>query len=146
MSISKRILHVTMLACLIGLLGCPSEQEPPADNTSRPETATHSEESPRTDNLPANKTTSQETLQASYMEINQNIQNLESRESEIPSESQEEFNQMVQSLHRQKNVVKERLDKLNSSTNEGWEQLKDSTEEALKDLQSAYDKVAARFP
>jgi uncharacterized phage infection (PIP) family protein YhgE len=146
MSISKAILNLAIITCLIALLGCPSEQEPPVENTSQPGTINRSEESPRADNLTTDKATSQETLQGRYTEINQNIQNLESKASEIPSESQEEFNQMMQSVQRQQAVVKERLDALGSSANEGWEQLKDSTEEALTELQNAYDKMAARFP
>ena len=146
MSVSKWVLNAAMIACLVGVLGCPAEQEPNVENTPQPGTTTRSEDTPKTDKLPDSKEYSQETLKERYTELNQNIQNLEGKAAEISSESKEEYNQMMRSLQRQNTVVKERLDALGASASEGWEQLKASTEEALRNLQSAYDKMAARFP
>jgi cell division septum initiation protein DivIVA len=145
MSIGKKILNVLILLCIIGLLGCPSEQESPVEETPPPGTTSQPETTPGA-NQPADaKTSSEETLQNQYTRLDQNIQNLENKAEEIPGENKEEFNQMVHTIKRQQEVVKERLDALKASGSEGWEQLEDSTKEALNDLQNTYDKMAARF-
>jgi TolA-binding protein len=145
MSIGKKMLNVLIFLCMIGLLGCPSEQEAPVEETPPPRTTSQPETAPGA-NQPADaKTNSEETLQNQYTRLDQNIQNLENKAEEIPGENKEEFNQMVHTIKRQKEVVKERLDALKASGSEGWEQLEDSTKEALNDLQNTYDKMAARF-
>ena len=134
-----------MIYCL-GLIGCPSEQERPAENTSPQNTTTQPESPSEVNRTSDPKMNFEENMKGEYAELDQNIQSLENKAEEIPSESKEEFDQMMQTLQRQKNVAKERLDALGASANEGWEQLKDSTEEALNDLKATYDQVAARFP
>lgn len=146
MFVRKRILSALMMACLIGILGCQSEQEAPVEETSRPETTSQPETPPRVDEPADPKANLQETLKNQYDKLEQNIQGLQNKAEAIPAERKEEFNQMMQSLQIRKEVAKERLDALGSSASEGWETLKNSTEEALNNLQNTYDKLAAQFP
>jgi hypothetical protein len=145
MSIGKTTLVILIIVCLVGLLGCPSEQEESVEETPRQETVPQPETTPGVNQPDDNKTTLQENLQNQYSELEQNIENLQNQAEEISDESKEEFNQMMQSLDQQKNIVEERLEALGTASNEGWETVKNSTEEALNNLQNIYNQMASRF-
>lgn len=145
MSLRHGILSSLMMICLVGMLGCQSEQETPVEGTPASETTSRPEVTSRVDDLAETKTNLQEGLKNQYEKLEQNIQALKNEIAEIPAESKDEFNQMMQSLQNQKEVAKERLDALGNAASEAWEDLKDSAQEALNELQNTYDKLAAQF-
>jgi hypothetical protein len=127
------------------VIGCQSGEEAPIEQTTRPEVAPQSETTARLEESPDSKTAFQETIQNQLAELDQSIESLQAKAGEISAESKEEFNQMMQSLQLQKEVVEERLQALKSGSLEGWETLKSSAEKALQDLKNSYESAANRF-
>jgi TolA-binding protein len=142
----QKILIVIAVVFLVAVFGCRSEEEAPIEQPTRPEVPSQPETTTRSEETAEPKTAFQETMQNQFTELNKRIETLQAKSEEIPAESKEEFNQMMQSLNSQRDVVEERLEALQSAPGEGWETLKSSTEEALNEMQQTYQKVANRFP
>jgi predicted nuclease with TOPRIM domain len=141
----RKILIVIIMAFLMAVIGCQSEEEAPVEQTTRPEVAPQPETTARVEETVDPKVAFRETMQKQVAELERDIETLQAKSAEIPAESKEEFNQMMQSLQSQKEVVKERLEALKGESLGEWETLKSSTEEALKELKNSYQNVANRF-
>lgn len=140
----RKTLAVAIMAFLIAIMGCQTEEEP-IEQTTQPEVAPQSETTVRDQEPTDPKADFQETVQNQLTELERDIEALKDRAANVPEESKEEFNQMMQSLQSQKEVVEERLEALKGESLEEWETLKSSTEEALNDLKNRYQNVANRF-
>jgi predicted RNase H-like nuclease (RuvC/YqgF family) len=141
----RNILLVVIMACLMTVFGCQSEEEAPVEQPSRPEVTPQPETTGRSEGTTEPKTAFQETIQNQLTELDKGIESLRAKAEQIPGESKEEFNQMMQSLQSQKEVVEERLEALKDTSAEGWETLKSSTEEAMSNLQKSYQDITNRF-
>src|SRR5688572_5651626 len=98
MPIGKLTLNILMVICLSGLLGCPSEQESPIEETPRQETIPQTETTPGVSQPADTKEALQESLENQYTTLEHHIQELQNKIAEVPDESKEEFNQMMKSL------------------------------------------------
>ena len=87
----------------------------------------------------------QEKAQATLRELKRKIDALNAKASQQGGEARKEFNRQIADLDRQRVTVQKQLDKLKTSSQQAWRDMKPNLEAAMKNLEAAYQRAAADF-
>ena len=83
----------------------------------------------------------QEKLKA----LDKKIDELKGKGSELKEEAKTEFDKEMTALHKKQKVAKKEWRKVKRATATNWEKVKAGMDNAVKDVENAYDKTASRF-
>jgi len=87
----------------------------------------------------------QEKAEARLRELKRKIDALNVKASKQSSEARKEFDRQIADLDRQRASVQQQLEKLKSTTQQAWRDMKPNLDAAMKNLEAAYQHAAADF-
>jgi SMC interacting uncharacterized protein involved in chromosome segregation len=85
----------------------------------------------------------QEKAEARLRELKRNIDELNTKASKQGGEARKQFDRQIADLDRQRATVQKQLDKLKTSSQQAWRDMKPNLEAAMKNLEAAYQHAAA---
>ncbi|MEQ9410546.1 MAG: hypothetical protein RIK87_22615 [Fuerstiella sp.] len=84
-------------------------------------------------------------MDASLQKLDARIEELEASASEMKSDAKEKMQERLASLREQKKKVAERLQKLEDSSSDAWQEVRSSLDAAWKELQEGVEKASDEF-
>lgn len=91
----------------------------------------------------------QKQVEAKLQEYNRKIQDLQkkasSSASDLTAEGKEKLDQVIENLKKKKQAAGEKLNELKSDSSKAWEAAKSGVDQALHELDKAYERVRSQF-
>jgi len=87
----------------------------------------------------------QEKAEARLRELKRQIDGLNAKASKQSGEARKEFNRQIADLDRQRASVQQQLEKLKTTSQQAWRDMRPNLEAAMKNLEAAYQRAAADF-
>ncbi|MGO9306923.1 MAG: hypothetical protein ACLP3R_25010 [Candidatus Korobacteraceae bacterium] len=87
----------------------------------------------------------EEKAEARLRELKRKIDSLNAKASKQSGETRKEFDRQIADLDRQRASVQQQLEKLKSTTQQAWRDMKPNLDAAMKNLEAAYQHAAADF-
>jgi CRISPR/Cas system-associated exonuclease Cas4 (RecB family) len=88
----------------------------------------------------------QRALSAQMQELDAKTEELKVKAGRASDSVKAEFNRNMETLDRQKVVLREKMDAVKSSTASGWDQVKSGADSAMSSVKQAYEKAKASLP
>ena len=129
-----RRLPILLALVLLTWIPCRAQQ---AEST-QPKNGEHPTASQQRDSY-------EEKAEARLRELKRQIEALNAKASQQGSEARKQFDRQIADLDRQRATVQKQLDKLKTSSQQAWRDMKPNLEAAMKDLEAAYQRAAADF-
>ena len=87
----------------------------------------------------------QDKAEARLRELKRQIDDLSAKASKQGGEARKQFDRQITDLDRQRATVQQQLDKLKTSSQQAWRDMKPNLDAAMKNLEAAYHRAAADF-
>ena len=87
----------------------------------------------------------QEKAQARLRELKRRIDALNVKAGKQSGEARKEFDRQIADLDRQRASVQRQLEKLRTTSQQAWRDMKPDLDAAMKNLEAAYQRAAADF-
>ena len=87
----------------------------------------------------------QDKAEARLRELKRQIDVLTAKASKQGTEARKQFDRQIAELDRQRATVQQQLDKLKTSSQQAWRDMKPNLDAAMKNLEAAYQRAAADF-
>jgi len=87
----------------------------------------------------------QEKVEARLRELKRQIDDLSAKANKQGDEARKAFDHQIAELNRQRATVQQQLDKLKTSSQQAWRDMKPNLDAAMKNLEAAYQRAAADF-
>jgi len=88
----------------------------------------------------------QRALSAQMRELDAKTEELKAKAARASDSVKAEFNSNMETLDRQKVVLREKMEAVKSSTASGWDQVKAGADSAMTSVKQAYEKAKASLP
>ena len=88
----------------------------------------------------------QRALSAQMQELDAKTEELKAKAGRASDSVKAEFNSNMETLDRQKVVLREKMEAVKSSTASGWDQVKAGADSAMTSVKQAYEKAKASLP
>jgi len=85
----------------------------------------------------------EEKAEARLRELKRQIDDLNAKASKQGSEARKQFDRQMADLDRQRVTVQRQLEKLKTSSQQAWRDMKPNLDAAMKNLETAYQRAAA---
>lgn len=87
----------------------------------------------------------QEKTEAQLEELKARIGLMEAKAARAKAEAKVQYSEQIETLHRKRQGVEERLEGLQAAGSEAWRELAGGVDEAMASLQKAVASAAAQF-
>jgi hypothetical protein len=85
----------------------------------------------------------EEKAEAKLRELKRKIDALNAQAGKQGNEARKEFDRQIADLDRQRGIVEQRLEKLKTTSQQAWRDMKPELDAAMKNLEAAYQRAAA---
>lgn len=87
----------------------------------------------------------QDKLKAQLDKLDAKIDEMKAKAAQAKAESQIQYNEQLVTISAKRDDVGQKLQKLQASSSEAWEDLKNGIDRAWIELQTAFDKAKTKF-
>jgi hypothetical protein len=128
--------RLSLLLALVVLTWIPCcSQETPSTQQKNGEHATASQQ----------RDAYQAKAEARLRELRRQIDALNAKASKQSGEARKEFDRQIAGLDRQRASVQQQLEKLKTTSQQAWHDMRPNLDAAMKNLEAAYQRAAADF-